>query len=46
MKKAEALLLEKILLLGNMHTPVTCQEGLELANSLIKGATTEDQITE
>ena len=46
MKKVEALLLEMILLLGNMHAPVTCQEGLELANSLVKGTTTEDQITE
>ena len=46
MKKVEALLLEMILLLGNTCTPVMCQEGLEMANSLIKGTATEDQITE
>jgi len=46
MEKVEALLLEMILLLGNMHTPVTCREGLELANSIVKGTTTEDQIIE
>ena len=37
MVQEEALLLKMILLLADKQAPVTCREGLELANSLVRG---------
>jgi hypothetical protein len=46
MHKVEAHLLKVILLRGTMQQPVSCREGLELANSLIEGTPTQNNLVE
>jgi hypothetical protein len=37
MHEVEPYIVELIDQLGKMHLPITCQEGLQLANSLVNG---------
>ena len=46
MVQEEALLLKMILLLADKQAPVTCREGLELANLLVSGTAMEGKIEE
>jgi len=46
MVKVEALLLDMLLLMADMQVPVTCREGPELANLLVRGKAMEGEIKE
>ena len=46
MMKVEALMLDMILLLGDMRAPVTCREWLELMNLLVHGTMMQEEIKE
>ena len=46
MVKVEALFFEMLLLMADMQAPVMCREGLELANSLVRGTAMEGEIKE
>jgi hypothetical protein len=44
MLEVEPYLVELIIKLAEMRTPITTSQGLQLANSLIKGTSVEEQV--